>query len=206
MLMDNLINEFQILDRDNVRQFNRTAINEGFIGYALGADVIITGGEYGTDSLKRIVFRAIKVETSEQIAMVIELLNENTSNVTNALSLINNISSNINNINWRGDRVFTIWGNSYKSGIDSFIEDGIEEKLVQSRRFVNRKELDLIRKEIDLQMSGFISDETSVRIGNMLGANLVVQIGNLDNGLINIQIHSIETAQIIFDRNYTFQG
>jgi hypothetical protein len=207
-LAERLIGEFIILERNHLRAVGREIERQNYalgrdldIRYA-GVDVIIVGGEYGTGALRRIVFRAIKVETCEQIAMVMELVNDDELNL---LPLINNIYNDINNVVPSG--IFTIWDDSFKDGIDSFIEDGIETRIIQSnwKRFVTRKYVDLVNREIELTISGYITDETSVRIGYFIGANTIINIGNLNNGLINITVMDVETAQSKLNKNYTYQ-
>lgn len=198
-MIEKLIDEFNVLDRDNVGRVSR-----GSIRVYYGADVIITGGEFGSDSLKRIVFRAIKVETAEEVAMVMELVNNDSLNL---LSLINNICNDIYNVyfNRYNNRYITIPLSS-KEGIDLFIEEGIESKLVQSGRynFIDSKNRGIIRWEIDFQMSGMVSDETTVQLGKHLGAYTIITIGNINNGLINVILTDVETGEIFLNKNYTF--
>jgi hypothetical protein len=58
----------------------------------------------------------------------------------------------------------------------AFITGELEHQLVESGRFkiVDRKSLDDVRSEQDFQLSGNVSDESAISIGNMLGANIVV--------------------------------
>lgn len=64
---------------------------------------------------------------------------------------------------------------------------------------VDRSNIDLIRKELDFQMSGDVSDESSQRLGSMLGAEILItgsfeKRGN--NYRFSLKAVRIETAQI----------
>jgi TolB-like protein len=62
-----------------------------------------------------------------------------------------------------------------KEAVD-FITGELEHQLVESGKFkiVDRKSLDDVRSEQDFQLSGNVSDESAISIGNMLGANIVI--------------------------------
>jgi hypothetical protein len=57
-----------------------------------------------------------------------------------------------------------------------YIINELEYLLVNSKKFtiVDRKSLDVIRSEQNFQLSGDVSDESAVSIGQMLGANVVI--------------------------------
>ncbi|GHV91776.1 hypothetical protein AGMMS50268_22790 [Spirochaetia bacterium] len=78
----------------------------------------------------------------------------------------------------------------------------LELNLVNSRKFtiVDRARLDQIRQEQDFQLSGEVSDDSAVSIGNMLGANIVLvgTITTIDlKGQITIRALDVKTAQIV---------
>lgn len=56
------------------------------------------------------------------------------------------------------------------------IEDWLVEKLVQSGQFrvIERKELESVLQEQELSLSGAIDDKTAVKVGKLLGCQLVV--------------------------------
>jgi TolB-like protein len=80
--------------------------------------------------------------------------------------------------------------------------DELEFNLVDSRKFtiVDRARLDQIRREQNFQMSGEVSDDSAVTIGNMLGANIVI-VGTISTGgsggRITIRALDAKTAQIV---------
>lgn len=87
--------------------------------------------------------------------------------------------------------------------IDELIANTINDKLFT---VVDRANLSLIQQEIDFQMSGEISDETAVSIGQMLGAQTIVsgavsKMGDLFR--LRVQAFDVQTAQILgqFNRN-----
>jgi TolB-like protein len=80
--------------------------------------------------------------------------------------------------------------------------DELEFNLVESRKFiiVDRARLDQIRREQNFQMSGDVSDDSAVSIGNMLGADIVI-VGTINTsdsgGRITIRALDVQTAQIV---------
>jgi TolB-like protein len=84
-------------------------------------------------------------------------------------------------------------------------ETAIEElefNLVDSRKFtiVDRARLDQIRREQNFQLSGEVSDDSAVSIGNMLGANIVL-VGAISTtgsrGRITVRALDVQSAQIV---------
>jgi len=83
-----------------------------------------------------------------------------------------------------------------------FAIDELEYQLVTAKQFkiVDRKTLDTIRTEQKFQLSGEVSDQSAVTIGNLLGANIVIT-GNI-SGMGNTQrltlkALDVKTAQIV---------
>jgi TolB-like protein len=82
------------------------------------------------------------------------------------------------------------------------VVDELEFNLVDARKFtiVDRARLDQIRREQNFQMSGDVSDDSAVTIGNMLGANIVI-VGTISTngsrGRITIRALDVKTAQIV---------
>jgi F0F1-type ATP synthase assembly protein I len=80
--------------------------------------------------------------------------------------------------------------------------DELEFNLVDTRKFtiVDRARLDQIRREQNFQMSGDVSDDSAVSIGNMLGADIVI-VGTINTtdsgGRITIRALDVQTAQIV---------
>ena len=103
---------------------------------------------------------------------------------------------------------------NFSSPSDAFSDYVLEEMsiyLVRGKKLVvvDRKEIDLIRKEMNFQMSGDVSDESAQEIGKMLGAQYIVS-GSLVSlsdthrfrtKVINVQSAAIDTASsyIIWD-------
>jgi hypothetical protein len=82
------------------------------------------------------------------------------------------------------------------------VRDEIEYLLVESRKFkiVDRKSLDAVQDERSFQMSGEVSDESAVSLGNMLGANIVIN-GNISGAessrTLTLKALDVETAEIL---------
>jgi TolB-like protein len=87
--------------------------------------------------------------------------------------------------------------------IDELITNAVNDKIFT---VVDRANLALIRQETDFQLSGDVSDETAVSIGEKLGAQTIIsgsvsQIGNLYR--LRVRALDVQTAQIQgqFNRN-----
>jgi hypothetical protein len=83
------------------------------------------------------------------------------------------------------------------------IIDELEFRLVEmgsSFRIVERRLLEQIRNEQGFQLSGNVSDESAVSIGNMLGANIVITGSVTNSGdkqRLTLKALDVKTAQII---------
>jgi hypothetical protein len=84
----------------------------------------------------------------------------------------------------------------------TFTVDELEYQLVVTKQFtiVDRKTLDTIRSEQEFQLSGEVSDQSAVSIGNMLGAGIVIT-GNISGSgstqRLTLKALDVKTAQII---------
>jgi curli biogenesis system outer membrane secretion channel CsgG len=82
-----------------------------------------------------------------------------------------------------------------------FAEEQLIFVLVQNGRFriVERKDLDVIRREQNFHLSGEVDDNTAVSIGKMAGAGIVITGTILPYGegrYLNLRALDVETAQI----------
>jgi hypothetical protein len=91
---------------------------------------------------------------------------------------------------------------STDANLATFAIDELEYQLVIAKQFimVDRKTLDAIRVEQKFQISGEVSDQSAISIGNMLGANIVITgsisgIGNTQR--LTLKALDVKTAQII---------
>ncbi|MFP3089751.1 penicillin-binding protein activator LpoB [Treponema sp. TIM-1] len=94
--------------------------------------------------------------------------------------------------------------NVYAQEKDSalLITDELQFQLVESGKFrvVDRSSLELIRAEQNFQMSGAVSDESAVSIGNFLGANIVITgevSGSGDTRRLTMKALDVKTGEII---------
>jgi hypothetical protein len=83
-----------------------------------------------------------------------------------------------------------------------YIIGELEYYFVNTGKFkiVDRKRIDQIRNEQNFQMSGDVSDDSAVSIGNMLGANIVITgeiTGAGSNQRLLLKALDVQTAQII---------
>jgi TolB-like protein len=99
---------------------------------------------------------------------------------------------------------------NFSSDSDAFSDYVIEEMsiaLVRGKKLVivDRKEIELIRKEMDFQLSGDVSDESAQQIGAMLGAQSIVSGSMVNVGdsyrfrtkVINVSSAAIQTSSSI---------
>jgi curli biogenesis system outer membrane secretion channel CsgG len=82
-----------------------------------------------------------------------------------------------------------------------FAEEQLIFCLVQTGKYkvVERKDLDIIRREQNFQLSGDVDDATAVSIGRMAGAKIVITGTILPYGAgkyLNIRALDVETTQI----------
>jgi TolB-like protein len=91
---------------------------------------------------------------------------------------------------------------SNNSELAIFAIDELEFQLVTAKQFtiVDRKTLDTVRSEQNFQLSGDVSDQSAVSIGNMLGANIVIT-GNItgtgNTQRLTLKALDVKTAQIV---------
>jgi hypothetical protein len=96
--------------------------------------------------------------------------------------------------------VLNVFSNNVE--LATFTVDELEYQLVTTKQFtiVDRKTLDTIRSEQEFQLSGEVSDQSAVSIGNMLGAGIVIT-GNISGSgsiqRLTLKALDVKTAQII---------
>jgi TolB-like protein len=102
-----------------------------------------------------------------------------TANMGNVVSfddairdVTNNFAENIP----AGSRIAILNFSSPSVRFSDFVVEELSTSLINRKSFVvvERKELDLVRKETKFQLSGDVSDETAKSIGKMLGAEYVI--------------------------------
>ena len=103
-----------------------------------------------------------------------------------------------------GQKIALLNFNSPSVDFSEYVLDELESLLVKSKKFVvvDRRELDLIRQEVDYQRSGEVSDESAQSIGRQLGAQVIISgslsnIGNIYRFRIralNVESAAIEAA------------
>jgi TolB-like protein len=74
--------------------------------------------------------------------------------------------------------------NSSSEQFSDYVIEELMDLLINSRKFnvVERKQLDIIRQEMDIQMSGYISDETMLSLGHNIGAKYIISGSLIDLG------------------------
>jgi TolB-like protein len=184
------------------------------IGRKIGAQSIIFGSMERAGSLYRLSIRTVEVETAKIQAIRNTIIERDAllavvtgkgrrtnstgqpiSKVFQAVSdyLIERIPSNSK---------IAVFNIRAKSGaFSNYINDNISEGLVNSGKFtvVDRRDLDIIRQEMDFQKSGEVSDETAAGIGRKIGAQSII-FGSMERSgslyRLRIRIIEVETARI----------
>jgi curli biogenesis system outer membrane secretion channel CsgG len=159
------------------------------IGDMDGASIIVTGGVFGTGESRRIVFRALDVEKGLIVSESCVLFTQNNTELINNVEALsqrinNNLSKNI-----RNDSSIAVINNVGTSRNGDFVFDMIENNLVNLSKYkvVTRSELELIREEQKFQMSGWVSVDTAVMLGNLIGAQYILNI-EYTNGKIQVTV------------------
>jgi TolB-like protein len=86
--------------------------------------------------------------------------------------------------------------------LSDYIIEGLTDRIVnnESLTVVDRKNLGMVRQELDFNLSGQVSDETAQAIGKMLGAQIIIS-GSIaplrDIYRMRLQAIGVETAQIL---------
>jgi hypothetical protein len=83
--------------------------------------------------------------------------------------------------------------------ISAYILDATVASFVESGKCVvlEREQIDLVKKELDFQLSGDVSDESAQSIGKMLGAEVIVTIKLDDASILRVKAIAVETARIL---------
>lgn len=94
------------------------------------------------------------------------------------INATNNFETNLPN----GSRVAVLNFTSYSTRFSDFVIEELYTSLVNRSSFiiVDRKELDVVNKELEFQASGEVSDESAQSIGKMLGAEYVISGSMVD--------------------------
>ena len=135
--------------------------------------------------------------------------NQKTSFNSDELDIaIREASNYLNNNIPQGSKLVILNVESEYPALSEYIIDELISNTVNDRVFtvVDRTNIALIQQETSFQMSGEVSDETAVSIGQMLGAQIIVsgavsQIG--DRFRLRVRALDVTTAQILgqFNRN-----
>jgi hypothetical protein len=108
----------------------------------------------------------------------------------------------------KGSKILVLNIKSEYLQLSDYIIDGLVENVVNGGLFsvVDRQQLDVIRKELDFQISGEVSDESAQSIGKMVGAQTIISgniaiVGNFYR--LGIRAIRVETAEVQaqFNRN-----
>jgi hypothetical protein len=100
-----------------------------------------------------------------------------------------------------GAKVIILNMNTSQTGLSDYIIDELAAYMVNNNKLtvIDRRNLESIRREMNFQMSGDVSDETAQSIGRILGAQYIisgtlVSLGDLHR--LRVQALAVETAQI----------
>ena len=108
----------------------------------------------------------------------------------------------------RNNQIVAVLGfSSAKREMSAYIVDSLVSNLTQAGnvRVVTRANLDKIEKELNFQMSGFVSDETALSICGKLGAQAIVfgSLDELDNRYrLQVKVLDVESAAYMLFKSY----
>jgi len=128
---------------------------------------------------------------------------------TNELDLaIREASDHLNQNIPSGNKVVFLNIESTSNELSNYIIDELVANAVRDKNFtvVDRKEIDAIREEQNLQLSGQVSDATAVRIGQIFGANTIVsgRVSTMGEGYrISARAVDVQSTEVIaqFNKN-----
>ena len=131
------------------------------------------------------------------------------ANATGIEKAIYTVSDDLINDLPANSKIAVINISSNNRDISALVVDELEYNLVSARKFtiVDRRTLDIIRAEQNFQMSGEVSEESAISIGQMLGANIVITggiTGTSTNQRLSIKALDVKTAQIVTMVRETF--
>jgi hypothetical protein len=98
-----------------------------------------------------------------------------------------------------GTRVAVLNCASSSSKLSDYIIQEVILSLLNSRRLVvvERADIQLVKEELQFQLSGDVSDESAQSIGKMLGAQVIVSCSLDDTLNFRIKAIAVETAQLL---------
>ena len=101
----------------------------------------------------------------------------------------------------KGSRVAIVAFESVNDNLSDYIMEELTGELFdRGIEVADRQNLEYVYKELNFQMSGDVSDDSAVSIGNMLGANIVITgeiTGSGSNQRLLLKALDVQTAQII---------
>jgi TolB-like protein len=111
----------------------------------------------------------------------------------------------------KGSKLVVLNIRSDNSRLANYIIEELTIQIVNGNNFtvVDRRNLETIRKEMDFQLSGEVSDKTAQSIGKKLGAQSIIlgyieKMGNMYR--LQIQSIEVETARIQGMKNYILES
>jgi curli biogenesis system outer membrane secretion channel CsgG len=148
------------------------------IGKIAGADYILTGSVTGTGDLQRLRFRILDTQTADVIGTASQPFGDSKP-LPSPLNIDNAIIRAVEQATSRIEKntKLAIVQVTTETVIRDFVAGESEFHLVRSGyRVVDRAELDRIRAEQRMQLSGEIDDQTVVSFGRLAGADYIITI------------------------------
>ncbi|MDR0623614.1 MAG: penicillin-binding protein activator LpoB [Treponema sp.] len=203
---------FHIQAKNNLKNRAYTRLKKAaqsrFAGNADVVNVHISGGFSGLELIPIIYFPASLLGNFQKITATGDVILFDTGTGTGS-SLWNKVRRLLPEIN--SGLIDKLPGNARTAVLNiactdqslaENVVDNIELNLVESGKFtvVDRRRLDDVRREQNFQLSGDVSDDSAVSIGNMMGANTVI-VGSItttaSNGHITIKALDVKTGAVI---------
>jgi hypothetical protein len=103
----------------------------------------------------------------------------------------------------RGDLLAIVAINNTPEDIGSNIISSIETAIIKSNytKLISRRHISEAMNEIELGFSGYIDDNSAVRIGHFLGVTYIM-VGSIVNNILTLQILEVETLHIVYSEQF----
>lgn len=123
-------------------------------------------------------------------------------------SRLENISNKVSNgiqktVLKRGDLLAIVTINNTAEDHRSNIISSLETALIKSNyvKLISRSHISEAINEIELGVSGYIDDDTAVRLGHFLGAAYIM-VGDIVNNILTLQILEVKTLHIVYSERF----
>ncbi|MFP3091125.1 penicillin-binding protein activator LpoB [Treponema sp. TIM-1] len=115
----------------------------------------------------------------------------------------NEVSTGIQEILNQGDSLAIVAINNTTEDIEKNIIFSIETGIARAGyvKLISRRHISEAISEIELGFSGYIDDDSAVRIGHFLGVTYIM-VGDITNNILTLQILEVESLHIVYSERF----